>query len=258
MIRGTAPGRGLVPVMVVTALAGLLAAAPGRAAPGQAEPGPSSSSAMADRRLPADLQPSPDVLASLSEAGLVGSGEPVAPFAWTLEVKRPMRDPRVVSERFLGSPGGTLSGLSPMLRHYGSEAPMPGGDVRPVLSVRGLTTLRPGEERADIEIRGLRLPLVDGAVFRLDWHDDGATLSQTCTVAGKTSAGTLHPAIPGDLHRIVCEGNGRYKGIPVGVSASVFYLERLGVFVRASSTLRTPLGSLASEVRVIDFSATLP
>lgn len=204
--------------------------------------------------LPADLQPPAAVLAELTDAGLVGAGEPVAPFSWTLEVKRPMRDPRIVSERFLGSPGGAQSGLSPMLRHYGPEVPSPGGHVRPVLSVRGLTTLRPGEERPDIVIKGLRLPLVEGAVFRLDWHDDGASLSQACTVADKVAASVLHPSIPGELRRIACEGDGRYKGIPVGVSASVLYLERLGVFLQASSTLRTPLGALRSETRIIDFS----
>src|SRR5690606_8928351 len=41
--------------------------------------------------LAADLQPPAAVLAELTDAGLVGAGEPVAPFSWTLEVKRPMR-----------------------------------------------------------------------------------------------------------------------------------------------------------------------
>lgn len=169
-----------------------------------------------------------------------------------------MRDPRLVSERFLGSPGGEYSGLSPMMRHYGPEVPALDSGIAPVLNVRGLTNLRPGEEKPDVEIDGLRLPLVEGAVFRLAWSDDGATLSQSCTVGARESAASLHPAMPGDLRRIACEGDGRYKGIPVGVNAEVLYLERLGVFLQASSTLRTPLGPLRAQTRIVEFSMSPP
>ena len=201
-----------------------------------------------------ELLPAPALIASLREAGLIGAGEPVPRFAWTLEVKRPMRDPRLVSERFLGSPGGGFAGLSPMLRVYGPHPVDPASGARPVLSVRGLTTLHPEETALDVGVHGLRLPLAQGAGFRLDWHDDGAKLEQACKVVGQEPAATLNPALPGAARRIECEGNGRYKGIPVGVSATVFYLERLGVFVQAENTIRTPLGPLRSWTRVTGFS----
>lgn len=201
-----------------------------------------------------ELLPAPGLIASLREAGLIGAGEPVARFSWTLEVKRPMRDPKVVSERFLGSPAGGFAGLSPMIRTYGPQPVDPAPGARPVLSVRGLTTLRPDETALEVGVQGLRLPLVQGAGFGLDWHDDGAKLEQACTVVGQEPAATLNPALPGPARRIECEGKGRYKGIPVGVSATVFYLERLGVFVQAENTIRTPLGALRSWTRVTGFA----
>lgn len=201
-----------------------------------------------------ELLPVPGLIAGLREAGLIGAGEPVARFAWTLEVKRPMRDPKVVSERYLGSPGGGFAGLSPMIRTYAPQPAAPDAGVRPVLSVRGLTTLRPEETALEVAVQDLRLPLAQGARFRLDWHDDGAKLEQACTVIGQEPAATLNPALPGPARRIECEGKGSYKGIPVGVSATVFYLERLGVFVQAENTIRTPLGALRSWTRITGFS----
>lgn len=201
-----------------------------------------------------ELLPAPGLVASLREVGLIGAGEPVARFAWTLEVKRPMRDPKVVSERFLGSPGGGLAGLSPMIRTYGPQPADPASGGRPVLSVRGLTTLHPEDTALEVAVHGMRLPLVQGAGFGLDWHDDGAKLEQACTVVGQEPAASLNPALPGPARRIECEGKGSYKGIPVGVSATVFYLERLGVFVQAENTIRTPLGALRSWTRITGFS----
>lgn len=206
------------------------------------------------REIAGELLPAPGLLASLREAGLIGAGEPVQRFSWTLEVKRPMRDARQVSERFLGSPGGGFAGLSPMIRTYGPQPADPASGARPVLSVRGLTTVRPEETALEVGVQALRLPLAQGASFRLDWHDDGARLEQACTVVGQEPAATLNPALPGPARRIECEGDGRYKGIPVGVSATVFYLEHLGVFVQAENTIRTPLGPLRSWTRITGFS----
>lgn len=206
------------------------------------------------RGIAAEHLPAPSLIADLREAGLIGAGEPVPGFAWTLEVKRPMREPRLVSERFLGSPDGDLAGLSPMIRIYGPQpAPSSSGQAS-ALSVRGLTTLHSQDTRLEVGVHGLRLPLVQGAGFRLDWHDESAQLEQRCKVLDRASASELHPALPGPARRIECEGQGRYKGIPVDVSATVFYLERLGVFLRAENTIRTPLGSLQSWTRIKGFS----
>lgn len=201
-----------------------------------------------------DRVPAPDLVAGLREAGLIGAGEPVPGFAWTLEVKRPMREPRLVSERFLGSPEGELVGLSPMIRIYGPQPAPPASGQASAWSVRGLATVHPQDTRLEVAVRGLRLPLVPGAGFRLDWHDDSSELEQNCKVLGRSPASELHPALPGPARRIECEGQGRYKGIPVDVSATVFYLERLGVFVRAENTIRTPLGALQSWTRIKGFS----
>lgn len=200
------------------------------------------------------LLPAPELLGKLREAGLIGAGERVPAFSWTLEVKRPMRDARIVAERFLGSPGGEFAGLSPMQRSHGTPTVDPAAGLPVVLSVRGLSTLRPDDTTLDVAVSGLRLPLARGAVFRLDWQDDGAQLEQTCTVGDAAPASGLHPDLPGTSHRIACEGGGSYKGIPVSVTATVFYLERLGVFVQAESTIRTPLGPLRASARVSGFS----
>jgi len=253
--------RGL-PALLVFALAWLPAVAAIGAITPLAAAMAATAAPAADRvpeaAIPVALLPSPATLASLRETGLVGSGAPVAAFAWTLEVERPLREPRLVSERFLGSPAGELAGLSPMLRHYGPEIPVPGGPAQPTLSVRGLTRLQPGEDRLDALIRGLKLPLVEGAVFQLDWDDEGAQLEQHCAVGASESASGLHPALPGELRRIACEGEGRYRGIPVRVKATVLYLERLGVFVRSESRIRTPLGPLNARTRIVGFEMSGP
>ncbi len=187
------------------------------------------------------------------ESGLVGgAGVPVPPFSWTLETKRPGRDPRQAAEAFAGSPSGELSGLSPMVRRYlpanPSEVPTP------VLSVRGLTNLHAGDRSLDAEVQGLRLPLADGATFQLHWSDDGARLDQLCTVGARVPAAQLQAALPGAARRIECSGDGRYRGIPVGAGATVFFLEQLGVFIDTEHALRTPLGQLRTTTRIVDFS----
>lgn len=233
----------------------------GLALAGQASAGENPSAAASDGpegravRLPGELLPEPALLSELRKTGLIGEGvDPVPRFAWTLEVKRPLRDPKQVSERFLGSPAGGHSGLTPMIRTYGPEPADPGSGARMVLSVRGLTTVHPGESSLGVAVIGLKLPLSEGASFRIDWREEGARLEQRCRVAGREPAASLNPALPGSARRIDCEGEGRYKGIPVGVSATVFYLERLGVFVRAENTVHSPFGPLRSWTRITGFS----
>src|SRR5690606_36642491 len=51
------------------------------------------------------------LIETLAKAGVVGRGEPVAAFAWTLEAKRPARSPRRTRERFAGTPLGAPAGL---------------------------------------------------------------------------------------------------------------------------------------------------
>jgi len=216
----------------------------GRAAPESRSP-----------RIPGELLPAPSLIEALRRAGLIGEGvDPVPRFAWTLETKRPLRDPKLVSERFLGSPSGGLSGLSPMMRSYSPQPPAVGSGERTVLSVRGLATVHPGESQLGVSIEGLQLPLRDGAGFRLDWSDDGGRLEQRCRAGAREPAAALNPALPGEARRIDCEGEGRYKGIPVGVSTTVYYLERLGVFLQAENTIRSPLGPLRSWTRIRGFS----
>jgi hypothetical protein len=226
-------------------------AAPAVESTGSAAAPAGSGSAVAHPTLPAELLPAPQLLRELRSAGLVGGeGEPVAPFSWALEKKRPGRSPKPVWESFEGSPSGPNAGLSPMVRRY---APTEAGNR--VLSVRGLTTLRRAGESLDVEVEGLRLPFADGASFKLRWNDDDkASLEQLCSVGQIAPASALHPAMPGNARRIECSGDGRYRGIPVGVGATVFYVERLGVFIETQATIRSPLGPLRSTTRITDFS----
>lgn len=233
-----------LPRFVVAALL-LLVALPGLI------PGATASDADSRSSLPAELLPARQLLLELRSTGLAGSsGDPVAPFSWVLEKKRPGRSPKPVWETFEGSPAGPDAGLSPMVRRY---APAEAGNR--VLSVRGLTTIRRTDESLDVEVEGLRLPFSDGASFRLRWHeDDKASLEQACSAGETGPASALHPALPGNARRIECSGDGRYRGIPVGVGATVFYLEQLGVFLETQVTIRSPLGPLRSTTRITDFS----
>jgi len=247
-------------LLLLAALPGLMPgaaaadAATERATPTAESAGPvaspaGSGSGVARPSLPAELLPAPQLLRDLRSAGLVGGeGEPVAPFSWALEKKRPGRNPKLVWETFEGSPAGPNAGLSPMVRRY---APTEAGNR--VVSARGLTTLRRVGDSLDAE--GLRLPFADGATFRLRWHEeDKGSLEQLCSAGEIGPASALHPALPGNARRIECSGDGRYRGIPVGVGATVFYIERLGVFIETQATIRTPLGPLRSTTRITDFS----
>jgi len=249
-------------LLLLAALPGLMPgaaaadAATERATPTAESAGPvaspaGSGSGVARPSLPAELLPAPQLLRDLRSAGLVGGeGEPVAPFSWALEKKRPGRNPKLVWETFEGSPAGPNAGLSPMVRRY---APTEAGNR--VVSARGLTTLRRVGDSLDAEVDGLRLPFADGATFRLRWHEeDKGSLEQLCSAGEIGPASALHPALPGNARRIECSGDGRYRGIPVGVGATVFYIERLGVFIETQATIRTPLGPLRSTTRITDFS----
>src|SRR5690606_23140476 len=120
----------------------------------------------------------PDVLVqALAKAGLIGRGEPVAAFTWTLEAKRPARAPRRTHERFAGTPPGAPAGLSPMLREHLSPKARP---PRAGVSVRGLTVVRADDTGLDVVVDGLALPLEQGARFQLGYHEDGSSLAQSC------------------------------------------------------------------------------
>lgn len=248
-------------LLLLAALPGLMPgaaaadAATERVPPAAESTGPAAAAAVsgntvAHPSLPAELLPARQLLLELRSTGLAGSeGGPVAPFSWVLEKKRPGRSPKPVWETFEGSRAGPDAGLSPMVRRY---APTEAGNR--ILSLRGLTTIQRTDESLDVEVEGLRLPFTDGASFRLRWHDDKASLEQLCSAGEIGPASALHPAMPGNARRIECSGDGRYRGIPVGVGATVFYLEQLGVFIETQATIRSPLGPLRTTTRITDFS----
>ena len=195
------------------------------------------------------------LLDALSATGLIGRGEPVAAFAWTLENKRPARTARRLHERFAGTPPGAPAGLSPMQREVLGPDPRP---ARAGVSVRGLTVVRPNDTEVDVRVRNLALPLREGARFRLDYDEDGSSLSQECAVGGLAPASTVFASIPGEARDIACSGEGRYRGIPVQVSAKVAYFQRLGVFLVQEQRIDTPLGPLRAGTRVLSFEMAPP
>ena len=197
----------------------------------------------------------PALLQALSTAGLTGRGERVAAFDWTLEIRRPARGPRQIRERFAGSQPGLPLGLSPVLHE--TLSPTPRGPHRGV-SVRGLTVVYPGDTVADVNVAELALPLAPGARFRLDYADDGASLSQACVVGASVPASSVHPAIPGNAWSIECSGRGRYHGIPVQAGATVLYFVRLGVFLEIEQRIDSPFGRLRGGTRVVSFEMTKP
>lgn len=190
------------------------------------------------------------LLDALGATGLIGHGEPVAAFAWTLENKRPARAARQLRERFAGTPRGAPAGLSPMQREVLGPNPRPPRDG---VSVRGLTVVRPHDTEVEVRVRDLALPLREGARFRLDYDENGSSLSQECTVGSLVPASTVFESIPGEARDIACSGEGRYRGIPVQVSAKVAYLLRLGVFLVQEQRIDTPLGALRAGTRVLSF-----
>jgi len=193
----------------------------------------------------------PDVLVqALAKSGLIGRGEPVAAFTWTLEAKRPARAPRRTHERFAGTPPGAPAGLSPMLREHLSPKARP---PRAGVSVRGLTVVRADDTGLDVVVDGLALPLEQGAQFQLDYHEDGSSLAQSCTVGALVPASNVHAAIPGSARTIDCSGRGRYHGIPVRVTATVVYLVELGVFLDVEQRIEAPVGRLRGGTRVLSF-----
>lgn len=207
----------------------------------------------ADATDPATLPPA--LLEALSAAGLTGRGERVAAFDWTLEIRRPARGPRQIRERFAGSQPGLPLGLSPVLHE--TLSPRPRGPHQGV-SVRGLTVLYPGDTVADVSVAELSLPLAPGARFRLDYAEDGASLSQACVVGASVPASSVHPAMPGNAWSIECSGRGRYHGIPVQAGATVLYFVRLGVFLEVEQRIDSPLGRLRGGTRVVSFEMAKP
>jgi hypothetical protein len=207
----------------------------------------------ADAADPASLPPA--LLEALSAAGLTGRGERVAAFDWTLEIRRPARGPRKIRERFAGSQPGLPLGLSPVLHE--TLSPRPRGPHQG-LSVRGLTVVYPGDTVADVSVSELSLPLAPGARFRLDYAEDGASLSQACVVGASVPASSVHPAMPGSAWTIECSGRGRYHGIPVQAGATVLYFVRLGVFLEIEQRIDSPLGRLRGGTRVVSFEMAKP
>lgn len=190
------------------------------------------------------------LIETLSRAGLTGRGEPVAAFTWTLETRRPARGPRQIRERYAGTPTGAPLGLSPVVHETLSPKPRP---PRAGVSVRGLTIVRPDDDGIDVRVDGLSLPLEQGARFRLEFDQEGSTLSQTCIVAASRPAAGVHPALPGDARAIECSGRGSYHGVPVQVVATMLYFVRLGVFLEVEQRIDSPLGRLRGSARVLSF-----
>lgn len=195
---------------------------------------------------------SASLVGDLSASGLIGRGEPVAAFAWTLEHRRPLRASRRVHERYAGTPQGAPAGLSPVLRETVGPKPNP---ARAGISVRGLTVVHANDTGLDVRVEGLVLPLESGARFRLAYDEDGSSLAQECVVGGLAPATSVHPAIPGNARTIDCSGKGSYHGIPVGVAARVVYLVGLGVFVNLEQRIDSPFGPLRAGTRVLSFEA---
>lgn len=199
----------------------------------------------------------PALLEELRASGLIGTAEPVRPFAWTIEMTRPLRSARHRRETYAGTPPGAPAGLSPMVR---DELTDEGRTKRTVqgVSVRGLVFVRPGENELEVRVRDLRMPLVPGHRFRIEYDDENGGLVEDCTVGEQVAASVVHAAIPGRATRIECEGTGNYKRIRVSVSAKVVYLHEPGVFVGVEQAIDSPLGRLRSGVRVIAFSMGRP
>lgn len=196
----------------------------------------------------AALQPS--MVDALTSSGLIGRGEPFAAFSWVLETKRPARALRRVREYFAGTPPGAPTGLSPMVRETLAPKPRP---ARLGVSVRGLALIQPDDTEPDIGVQGLRLPLEQGARFRLDFEEDGSSLSQDCVAGSLVPGSSVHPEIPGQARAIDCSGQGSYHGVPVRVFARVLYFVSLGVFLDVEQRIETPVGSLRSGTRVLSF-----
>lgn len=214
------------------------------------------------------------VLDALASSGLIGgAGDRVAAFAWTLESTRPLRSPRWQHERFSGTPPGVPAGLSPIWRQYlpgdpreaQTAAPGPiGADQAAAAgpadgySARGLMIVRPDDAELPVRIAGLVLPLVAGAQFGMSYDEDGASLSQTCTVGASAPAASIHPGLPGEAQSVTCAGRGSYRGIPVRGGASVVYLPRLGVFLNVEQHIDSPFGKLRWSTRVLSFEPAAP
>lgn len=192
---------------------------------------------------------------TLSRTGLTGRGEAVAAFTWTLETRRPARGPRQIRERYAGTPHGAPAGLSPVVHETLSPKPRP---ARAGVSVRGLTIVRPGDDGLDVRVDGLSLPLEQGAHFRLEFDDEGSSLSQTCIVGALRPAADVHPAMPGGARAIECSGNGSYHGVPVRAVATMLYFVRLGVFLELEQRIDSPLGRLRGSTRVLSFEMAKP
>lgn len=213
---------------------------------------------------------------ALTRAGLIGRAvDPVQAFSWTLESSRPARPPRWQRERFAGTPPGLTAGLSPIWREYlpgnpqeaasaspdaGSAPPAPAAASGPAdgYTVRGLMIVHPDDSELPVHVAGLSLPLTEGARFRLDYNDDGASLSQTCTVGASEPAASLYPTLPGEARTIACAGQGSYRGIPVRGGATVAYLPRLGVFLNVEQHIDSPLGRLRWATRIVNFELARP
>lgn len=247
------------PASLALVLALVLPLAPGGAVAGEARATGAALAAQVTGASPADAaDPAtlpPALLEALSAAGLTGRGERVAAFDWTLEIRRPARGPRKIRERFAGSQPGLPLGLSPVLHE--TLSPRPRGPHRGV-SVRGLTVVYPGDTVADVSVAELSLPLAPGARFRLDYAEEGASLSQACVVGASVPASSVHPAMPGNAWSIECSGRGRYHGIPVQAGATVLYFVRLGVFLEIEQRIDSPLGRLRGGTRVVSFEMAKP
>lgn len=260
------------PANAASASVASASAAPANAAPPNAAP-PNAAPAAGLPPLGAALRE------ALTRAGLIGRAiDPVQAFSWTLESSRPARPPRWQRERFAGTPPGLTAGLSPIWREYlpgnpqeAASAPPGAGSAPPAspppaaasgpadgYSVRGLMIVHPGDSELPMHVAGLSLPLTEGARFRLDYNDDGASLSQTCTVGGSGPAANLYPTLPGEARTIACVGQGSYRGIPVRGGATVAYLPRLGVFLNVEQHIDSPLGRLRWATRIVNFEMTRP
>jgi len=189
----------------------------------------------------------PAVVDEVRKSGLVNAAIPVRGFVWTIEHRRPFRQPRTIIEDIAGSADGASSAHS--------RATLPDGKVEysDYVSVRGLLKVGPADEKLGISASGLTVPPASGQKFRLSGERDGIVLDQVCTTRARMPASQVHESLPGEAVAIACEGEGKYRGMTAQVTSDVVWLAKLGVFLDRRDVFESPLGRFEFSNAVTDF-----
>jgi hypothetical protein len=203
--------------------------------------------AVSDPLLPTEL------LMNAKASGLVSEGPVVAAFTWVLDVKKPIRAARRQIETFAGSANFLQPGLSVVTRaRYEGPTEQSTAKVQKYYSARGLMNLRPDDEETEMHLTGLRWPLKPQNVFQLALKDEGGGMQQSCTIAAAVEATELHAKLKGNAIPIQCVGDGKYKGVKVRVTSSLWFIEQLGVFFNSEDVLKSSLGTFNASVKLVD------